>query len=295
MYCGKPVQENADFCMYCGKPLPKLQPAPVQQQTPLTGPETAPSRQIPAAETITQDQPVPISPNEGREICLGDLEFTESAAAALKGPLGGIIGAVGSYLGGILDIFRKKGTLIGTVLLAVMWGVLWYLRDSDSQIVKILSFLTFSEGGLDRDIPGMIGGALGKGTVAAAIVSLFSGGLKGLFKGIGALFTGHGEKRSIVGIVIGILAGAASYLFFCGTGASLSSAIAGIAGAVLSLEAMGSGQGKLFDLISSVTSRKTEGIRSAVRGRCDSLLTGLTLGFALAAALSSLGVLEVIS
>lgn len=60
--------------------------------------------------------------------------------------------------------------------------------------------------------------------------------------------------------------------------------MAGIAGAVLSLEALGGGTGKLYELAQSLTSRAENGVRSAVRGRCDGLLTGMTLGFALGTA-----------
>ena len=321
MHCGKPVAEDAEFCMFCGKPLPKTQDAPAQkapvkapravpaQQAPVKVPQTAPAQQAPVAVPQTspalrnaapaaplQQHPSVRAAKEQGEILLGELELAgDPAAEAVKGPLGGILRAAGSWLGGIAGVFRKKYALAGTVLIAVLWGALWFFRDSDSQIVKILSFLTFSEGGLDRAFPGMIGGALGKGTVAAAVVSLFNGGMKSLFKGIGALFTGHGEKRSAAGVIFGFLTGAALYLFFCGMNASLSTAMAGIAGAVLSLEAMGSGRGKLFELVGSLTSRTTDGIRSVVRSRCDGVLAGLTLGFSLAAALASFGILEVIA
>ena len=130
---------------------------------------------------------------------------------------------------------------------------------------------------------------LGKGTVAAALVSLFNGGLKELFKGIGALFTGHGEKRSIFSTIFGILIGGAVYIAFVGPdNVSGATAMAGIAGVILSLEALGGGSGKLYELAQSLTSRATNGVRTVVQGKCDGLLTGLTIGFALATVLSAL-------
>ena len=60
-----------------------------------------------------------------------------------------------------------------------------------------------------------------------------------------------------------------------------------IAGALLSLEALGAGSGKLYTLAQSLTSRAADGIRTAVRGKCDSLLTGITLGFAIAPAVAA--------
>lgn len=214
------------------------------------------------------------------------------AAEQALSPLSGVLQGLGSYVGGILHIFKRPVSLIGTVLLAALWFALAKLRGSDFEIVKILSWLTFSEGGFERSLPGMVCGTLGKGTVAAALVSLLGGGFVNAFKGIGALFTGHGEKRSLVSILLGALIGAAVYFAFAGRYASAETAMAGVAGALLSLEALGGGSGKLYQLSQSLTSRAADGVRTAVRGSCDGLLTGLTLGFALATALSALGVLE---
>lgn len=228
------------------------------------------------------------------ELDFGDLEIpglTDVGGVVTKvfAPVSGIFHGIGSFFSGIFRIFRKPSALIGTVLLAALWFVLARFRGSDSQIVKILSWLTFSEGGFDRSALGAVGGVLGKGTVAAALVSLFNGGLKNLFKGVGALFTGHGEKRGIFSTIFGILIGGAVYIAFVGPdNVSGATAMAGIAGVILSLEALGGGRGKLYELAQSLTSRKANDVRTAALGRCDGLLTGLTIGFALATVFSAL-------
>jgi hypothetical protein len=107
------------------------------------------------------------------------------------------------------------------------------------------------------------------------------------FKGIGALFVGHGERRSLVGVVIGVVLGGALYFAFAGENASPDTAMAGIAGAVLSLEALGAGDGPIYTLVQSLTSRARNGVRTAMRGKCDGLLTGMALGFAIATAWTS--------
>ncbi len=226
------------------------------------------------------------------EITIPGLTGISKTVTKVLAPVSGIIHGIGSYLSGIFQIFKRPAALIGVVLLAALWFVLAQFRDSESEIVRILSWLTFSNGGFNRTVPGMVGGALGKGTVAAAFISLFTGGLKNLFRGIVALFTGHGEKRGIPGVLFGILIGTAVSFTITGLNASFGAPMAGIAGSVLSLEALGGGSGKLYTLAQSLTSRKVNGIRSEARGRCDGLLTGLALGFALAAALTALGVLE---
>lgn len=213
--------------------------------------------------------------------------ITEPLGTVLS-PLSGLLHSIGDYFGGIICVFRNPVSIIGTIVMAVLWYVLTGLRGSDSELVRALSWLTFAGGGLDRSLPGMVGGVLGKGTVAAALLSLVNGGLVNAVKGVGALFTGHGEKRSIPSVVIGAFIGAAFYIAFSGTRPSTETAMAGIAGALLSLEALGGGKGKLYELVQSLTSRAADGVRTAVRGKCDGLLTGLTLGFALAAVVSVL-------
>ena len=182
--------------------------------------------------------------------------------------------------------------LAGGALFAVIWFVLAQLRGSDSPVVRILSWITFSEGGFDRSVPGMFGGILGKGTVAAALLSLFTGGRKYLMKGMGTLFAGRSGKRGLLSILAGMILGGLAYFAFAGKNASWDTAMAGIAGAILSLKALGRGSGRLYELSQSLTSRRVNGARTITKGRCDGFLTGLTLGFVLAAALSVLGVPE---
>ena len=228
------------------------------------------------------------------ELCLGELELQElealgAAGIEVPGPVEGISRVIGSYLGGVSCLFTKRANLIGVVVLVVLWFVLAWFRDSDSWLVKVLSWLTFSEGGFGRSLFGMVGGALGKGAVAAALFSLFNGGIINAFKGIVEIFNGDGGKLGIVETLSGILIGVATYFAFVGASASASTAMAGIAGALLSLEALGSGKGKLYELSQSLTSRNVNGIRTVMQGKCDGLLIGLTLGFAFA---TTLGILK---
>jgi hypothetical protein len=159
-------------------------------------------------------------------------------------------------------------------------------------IIKILSWLTYAEGSYDRSIPGMIGGVLGMGTVAATYTSLFNGGIVNAGKGIVALFKGHGKKRSIVCIIIGVFIGGLLYFAFAGRNISANTAMAGIAGTILSLEALGGSRGKLYSLIQAVTSKVTNGVRSAMQGRIDGILTGMTIGFAVVTVVFSFGFME---
>ncbi len=290
--CGASVADGTKFCPKCGT---RLVPAAASstRQAPASRAGSARAEAARQAADIPRFRELTASASAG-EVDFGELalpglsELTEPVAQTLS-PVSGLFHGVGSLLRGVAGLFKKPSTLIGTVLLAALWYVLARYRDSDSEIVKILSWLTYAKGGFDRSALGTVGGVLGKGTVAAALLSLFTGKAKDLFKGIGILFTGNGEKRGILSILLGVVLGGIIYFAFAGEYASADTAMAGIAGTLLSLEALGGGSGKLYELAQNLTSRAQNGVRTAVRGRCDGLLTGLTLGFTLATALSALG------
>lgn len=292
--CGALVRANERFCRMCGRPIvgASSQQEPVQTYNrPM---QTVPQYQQRPEMAINM-------PNVGNQTMnasafVGELDFGElslpgsvgvsAVSESISSPVMGVLGGISSLLSGMLGILKKPSALIGTIILAVFWFVLGQLRDNDSDIVLLLSWLTFSEGGYDRSVPGMIGGVLGKGTVAAAFLSLFGSGLKNAFKGIMALFTGHGEKRSIIDVLLGIIAGIVIYFAFVGPShVSEITSMAGVAGALLSLEALGGENGKLYALVNSITSKKSGEVRTAVKGKCDGFLTGLTLGFTLGAML----------
>ena len=220
------------------------------------------------------------------EIDLGELSISGMAQVngtvmEVLSPVSAIFNAVGSYIGGIFSIFQKPSALIGTMILAGMWFVLVWFRGSDSGIVKALSWLTYAEGGFDRLGLGIVGGILGKGMVAAALISFFTGGYKRVFRGIGILFSGSGDKRGIINIFLGIVIGAAAYFAFVGhNNVTGKTAMVGISGVLLSLEALG-GSGRLYELAVSLTSRVTNGMREVARGKCEGLLIGMTIGFTL--------------
>ena len=267
-------------------PLPKVAPTPPPMPSGELG-----SPQSAAAFPLTQSLGAAAAPGEVDcgVIQLPGLAPVQQAAEKVLSPLGGIFSTVGSFLGGVFGIFRSPGAFIGTALMAALWFGISRLRGSgvEEEVVDTLSRLTFAQGGYGRTGAGAVGGLFGMGTVAAMFGSLLSGGLIDAFKGIGALFVGHGERRSLVSVVVGVVLGGALYFAFAGENASPDTAMAGIAGAVLSLEALGAGNGAIYTLVQSLTSRKRNGVRTAMRGKCDGLFTGMALGFAIATALTS--------
>lgn len=310
--CGRPAPDGARFCAGCGAALREAaaqrapgpdpsarerSPAGVQPREtaevrpPLEARQAAASGPLSAAST---PDGLAAAAAAGEFFCgafqleqEGSAPAAGPAASGVRSPAGGLLDGALSLVRGVAAVVRRPAALVGALVLAVLWFVLGSLRNSDSPVVKVLCWLTFAEGGLDRSVPGALGGVLGKGTVAAALVSLFNGGLKRAGKGVAAVFKGHGEKRSLVSLGIGLLVGAGLYFVFTGPGASLRSTMAGLSGTLLSLEAL-SGDGGLYSLAEALTGKAQNGVRTAVRSRCDGLLTGLAAGFALTAALLAL-------
>lgn len=282
--CGADITGGAIFCGKCGTVLSKNDRREDQGKLKQKNQQkTQPDKPAHAVTVQTQRQ------DGGARSGETDLGASSvSGGAAVLPPVKGTLHGLGSYFGGIERTVKKPGVLIGVAIIGILWIILSVNRNSDSGFLKFLSFLTFAQGGYGRSFLGTILGVFGRGTVAAALISLFSGGFKNLIKGFGVLFKGRGEKRGVAAIIIGVIAGALLYLAYAGIHATAFSAMAGISGALLALQALGSGSGRLYGLAQSLTSKNSGGVRTAARGSCDGLLTGVTAGFAVSTALSAI-------
>ena len=145
-YCGNPVEEDARFCRNCGRQLPKR---PVRPET----------REAPKQAVM-----MPIFPDLAASSSAGEFITGELTLPGMSGraepvpetlpPVSGLLHSIGSLFGGVVSLFRKPSALIGTLPLAVLWFVLAQFRDSDSMIVRILSWFTYAGGGFDRPVLG---------------------------------------------------------------------------------------------------------------------------------------------
>ena len=217
---------------------------------------------------------------------LGELSPAGGAVQALTAgsPMGALFSAVPEFLKGIFGSLLKPWKLILAALMAGLWIFLDKYQASENIIIKVLSFLTFAKGGTDRaNLAATLGGYLGKGTVAVALGSLLTGGVGKVVRGIGAAFE-PGEKKSIPGAIIGAALGAGLYLAFAGLGGGTGSIMAGAAGALLCLENAGSQSGWFYKVAGAFTAKAQDGVRQVQNGKAASMLAGMALGFAAAAA-----------
>lgn len=290
--CGAKTAAGDRFCRKCGFRFDDGQPAAASQR-----PAPAASPAAPPAEFSGTAVP--------GEIVLGALTQRAASAAGTApqkisaGPAkmkkilplpGFLLSRVTALAGGLAGVFRNPKALLSTLFFGAAWILLPILQEAlpDSPVLGFLSWLTYARGGLDRAGAGVLGGILGKVTVASALSGIVSGGLPQMAAGLGRMFS-RDEKGSIGTAFLGALTGAVCYMIFAGIGSmGAGSTMAGISGVLLCLRSLGSGKGFFSGLAESATSRVVNGVRTADPGRQKGMLSGMTAGFAVITALSAL-------
>lgn len=153
--------------------------------------------------------------------------------------------------------------------------------------MQILSLLTFSQGGLYNGVHGALGGIAGKILFAYLAMPLLTG--QNPFKGVSAGFkkvpAAFGKDVPPGLFFIGFGIAPLLYNFMAGS-ASLMTIMAAFAGSLLSIRAMGVGDGFLRGFVSSVLDAYTR--RGGVSPYNESIIAGLAAGFLISIPLSLL-------
>lgn len=200
------------------------------------------------------------------------------------------------YLKQSLQVFKHPKQMLPTIILTVVWIALGILQIKlkENLPMKVLNFLTYAQGGLYGGIFGAIGGILGKVVVAAfvnaLIVPLFmgkkpfaqmAGGWKELLQNIG-----FQSRSAVAPLLKGFGAALLIYILFNAT-ARLENSMAGIMAAVSLALAMGKKSGFMWELAISYANTVSKGKKLNYQSILRAL-TGMTLGFALAVALTAI-------
>ena len=188
--------------------------------------------------------------------------------------------------------------LLPTLVLGAIWLVIGYLSSTTELPgwAKVVSFLSFAEGGLFGGALGAAGGIVGKVVVAvfinSAILPLFQKKLPfvGVAGGIKGMFSNMGEQvvRGIAPFLGGMGAALLLYSFMNISHVQIN-AFVGVAAVVLLLQNIGNQGGFLFGLLFSVANSITKG-RVPRFITITRMLTGMTVGFTVAVSLSMAGV-----
>lgn len=197
-------------------------------------------------------------------------------------------------LGGLVVAFKDKRGLLSIALVALAWLVLAVLPivGINPLPVKLLSFLTFAQGGLGMGALGTIGGIIGKTLWAYLLLPLFHGKkpLAGLSRGWQKLLItisgSHGQMRSWRGLGLGAGCGLIAFNFFSGN-ASLQNSMVAIVALIFVLRALATPTGFLPGLLNAFISSYA---KPSSQLSVEQLLSGLAIGFALALPLAFSGI-----
>ena len=276
--CSASLNGDARFCTKCGANVFQMN-EPIQISA---GQDAAKSEQeISKIMCYTKEK----SPTAGG-----------SADSSSRSPMGA--GKfITEYIRQSLTVLKNPKQMLPTALLGLVWLVLALLGSFgiNPLPVRILSFLTFAQGGMFGGVLGAAGGILGKVVVAAflnvSIVPLFQkkapfaeigGGIKGFF---GALAVN--SMSAVAPLLSGV---GVSLLFyaFMNTTQSLQNSMVGIIAFVMLLQNIGRQGGFLWGLVFSIANSVSKGTTPSYI-EVSRFIAGMTLGFALGVALSAVG------
>ena len=296
------------------QPQPKVQTQTVQTQTQTqTQPAAQPQKQPEVQQTVqpqvqakvqqTVNNPVVknavqlsgvIDAPAGKGLFSYDMDSINrinGVSQDIVSPIRSVMSFFPRAISGIKNIGKNPLSLIALILFPLIWIVLLILRrtgNDDNIFVNILSWLSYGGNVGNRSFVGMIGSTFGRGTVALAYSSLFTGGIRRLGTGVKSLFSRPADKTAPSGkglavawLLTGIGMGLIINRFLAGV-PSWSGVMAVIAAMMVSLQACGNSGGYLYSIARSLTSRVTVsgGAKTEDKNSIRMLLMGLIAGFA---------------
>ena len=289
--CGEPLQENVRFCTGCGAPITakgagteakeKIPPI-ISTDTVKKEPEQmTPVNVIPAfAQTATQLLNTSRAAATAGEISLTS-EMFPLAMPGFANPFAVLGSGLKRMLAGFKAAFGDKKRLIPALVLAVWWIVFIFLPPAVKEAfpAKVLSWLTFAQGGLQGGFLNMIGGIVGKGLLAAFFTSLImdKSTLSRMKAGISAVTGGlKGERSTLASWLLGTALALILYNIMVGS-TSMQNSMAALACLGLSLGGLAGGGGFARQFFTSLFYKKSEHPSGSNR-----FMAGWAAGFAIA-------------
>ena len=266
-HCGSKLPAGAKFCGVCGKTTEAVPPTPEFE-----------------SKKASFHAPILSGENAFGQVDVNKSENTRQSAGNV------ISDAFKSLISSLTAFFKDPIKLIPLIILAVLWLTINILQACGVNFlpINVFSFLSFAEAGIHGGILGALGGIIGKGMFAGAVVSLiglftrkneakrsFGDILKGAFGvSAGSMFA------YITGIGIAMLL----YLFISG-GATRVSFMGGVAAAFLAAKAA-LNNGFLKRLLGSFVPKGSKGASEGING----VIRGLSVGFAASAIIGLTGI-----
>lgn len=215
----------------------------------------------------------------------------------MSGQYPGLWKYIGNYISRSFAVLKDPKQLLPTLVLGIVWMVLGIIGANVKVLplpLWILSFLTFAQGGLYGGLFAAAGGIIGKVVIAtflnAMIIPMFrgkkpfagvTGGISGIFKG--AAVQGLRDISPLTGGT-----GAALIIYgFMNSRQDMQEAMVGIVSIIMLLKNIGSKSGFMTGLLFSAAQTFSKG-RTPSHITVERILSGLTIGFSMAVALTLL-------
>lgn len=204
---------------------------------------------------------------------------------------------IAQYIHQTLTVLKNPRQLIPTVVLGIVWLILALLGSFgiNPLPVRVLSFLTFAQGGMFGGVFGAVGGILGKVVVASFlnvfIVPLFQkkAPFSGVKSGIKVFFSSLGIKSmNALSPLLGGIGFSLLIYAFMNNNQSLQNSMVGIIAFIMLLQNIGRKNGFVWGLVFSIAGSISKGKTPSYIG-VSRYFSGMTLGFVLSVALSVLG------
>jgi hypothetical protein len=254
--CGLPLQENVKFCTGCGAPVRSTeagQEAEKAETVPKEPEQRTPVNVSPAfAQAAAR-----LLPTSRAAVTAGEMALPQEMFPLAVPEFTNVSGFLGSgvrqILPGFKAAFRDRRRLIAALVLAVLWIVFIFLPPAvtDAVPAKLLSWLTFAQGGLQGGLLNKLGGIVGKGLLAAFFTSLLvdKSTWSQMKAGISAVTGGlKGDQATIYRWLLGMALALILYNLMVGS-TSLQNSMASIACLGLSLRSLaGAGRSEAVNI-----------------------------------------------
>jgi len=190
---------------------------------------------------------------------------------------------------GIILSFQNKRYLALIIILTLLWTIpsILAILGNESQILKIISYITYSLGGISSSILGILGGITGKIFYAYFLIPIFLGNnpLRGVIKAGREISNTFNTKlvKSFSSFVFGIGAALILYNFF-NFSLAIQNSMIGIIGFIFAFRTVGQDNNFWKEFVYKLSKKdKNYLVKTTLTNR---LFYGLSIGFLFAIILS---------
>lgn len=288
-HCGAELKNGQKFCTVCGA---SISPRVVDSSS-IKSVKSQKKQHISTIKTVASTAGQVFGGSTTAAGASGEFMLSGSAAGSLFGgtgaailsPIKVITEGFKNIKAGFQSAMKDKKKLIPAIILALVWLIATLLPalGVNPFPIKVLSFLSFAQGGMSNNVSKILGGIIGKTVFATFVFALLRGGnplnkIKGYFANFKETIKTK-DTFKIPVMLLGISLSMIAFNFMVGA-ATPWSFMAGLATVSLSLRALGGGF--LRKLLTSIFAKFSKAKAVAISKH---FISGMTIGFTLSTAM----------